>query len=368
MNQPPSTWATLARAGRQRLQALGSLFHRTPYSVLSIRSDAAGWVLDEEARALNEIAMSLGLRCGVNVGLSPLARQCCHHTSQHALRDARHFSTNQRVSVNYFHGTPHTAPEFEENYRGLRRHHPNLTRVRVSHSLMEQVALEAGVDASKVRRIPISIGLSGFSMQTAASRAAARARLDLPQEAIVVGSFQKDGVGWEDGFEPKLIKGPDVLLRVLTGIKASIPELWVLLTGPARGFVRNGLVRAGIPFRHVVPSHYSEMGACYQALDAYLVTSRDEGGPKALLESMATGVPLITTRVGQAIDLARPGENAWVAGSEDVEALTGGLLQALGDSAMRERVIAAGRRTAEENSHDAQQHKWAEFFKGYVEP
>ena len=42
----------------------------------------------------------------------------------------------------------------------------------------------------------------------------ARTRLGLPGSAFVVGSFQKDGVGWGEGLEPKLIKGPDVLLAV----------------------------------------------------------------------------------------------------------------------------------------------------------
>ena len=33
----------------------------------------------------------------------------------------------------------------------------------------------------------------------------------IPKDKIIIGSFQKDGVGWEEGNEPKLIKGPDIL-------------------------------------------------------------------------------------------------------------------------------------------------------------
>ena len=110
------------------------------------------------------------------------------------------------------------------------------------------------------------------------------------------------------------------------------------------------------------------MGACYQALDAYLITSRDEGGPKALLEAMASGVPMVTTRVGQAIDLARSDENALVADREDVEALAAGVRRVIDDSALRHRLIVNARHTAEANSHEAQRELWAEFFRGYVEP
>ena len=38
-------------------------------------------------------------------------------------------------------------------------------------------------------------------------------------------------------------------------------------------------------------------------LDMYMVTSREEGGPMGLLESMACGVPVVSTPVGMAPDL-----------------------------------------------------------------
>ena len=364
----PARWRLVARAIARRFQAGQSLLYRKPYSVLFIRSDMGGWVLDEEAFALERIARDLGLRSRVNLGLSPLAQQCCHYTSQFVLADAKHFTTRQRVSIDYFHGDPAGASSFVANYSGLKRHHPAITRVRVSHSHMQQVALEAGVEPSKVRRIPIGVDIPRFPIADATSRAAVRRRLGLPDAAVVVGSFQKDGVGWGEGLQPKLIKGPDVLLRTLVAVKASIPELWVLLTGPSRGFVKAGLTQAGIPFRHFAPSRYEEIGSCFHALDAYLITSRDEGGPKSLLEAMACGIPVVTTRVGQAIDLASMRDNAWVAESEDVSGLAEGVSRLLGDSALRSRLIAAARHTAEANSHAAQRDSWAEFFRGYVEP
>ncbi len=51
-----------------------------------------------------------------------------------------------------------------------------------------------------------------------------------------------------------------------------------------------------------------------------MIASRQEGGPKAALEAMATGVPLVTTRVGQAADLVEDGANGWMVEVEDVEA------------------------------------------------
>ena len=56
--------------------------------------------------------------------------------------------------------------------------------------------------------IPIGIDLEHFPLVDAQRREAARHTLGLPVDAFVVGSFQKDGIGWGDGLEPKLIKGP----------------------------------------------------------------------------------------------------------------------------------------------------------------
>ena len=171
-----------------------------------------------------------------------------------------------------------------------------------------------------MHRIPIGIDVETCSRSARAeTRAAARRALGLPESAFVVGSFQKDGVGWGEGLEPKLIKGPDVLLAVAERLRERVPELAFLVTGPARGYVRAGLERLGIPHRHVLLPDVDAVAQAYDAIDVCLVTSRDEGGPRAVLEAMATGVPLVTTRVGQAVDLVRHGENGWLVEVEDVD-------------------------------------------------
>ena len=103
-------------------------------------------------------------------------------------------------------------------------------------------------------------------------------------------------------------------------------------------------------------------------LDLYIVASRHEGGPKAILESMASGVPLVTTRVGQAMDLVKHGKNAFMVNVEDVDALAFYALQVFHSSqANLQSMLLAGRKTAEANSYESQIPLWAEFMKGFVE-
>ena len=108
---------------------------------------------------------------------------------------------------------------------------------------MRDLVLAAGVDPAHVFRIPIGVDIERFPLGDTAARQAARKELGVPESAFVVGSFQKDGVGWAKGLEPKTIKGPDTLVAVLEQARARIPTLFVLLTGPARGYVRGELER-----------------------------------------------------------------------------------------------------------------------------
>lgn len=361
------TLRILPRRAWQRLQAAGSAFYGPPFSVLSIQTDSSGWVLDQEAAELLTIARGLGVRARLNHGIGRRARQCCHYTSQFVLRNDRLFDTRNRISIDFFHGRPGTGPEFDAVHAGLRRHHHAVTRLRVSHSEMARFALEAGIAPEKVHSIPIGVDLAHFEMQTPERRRAARRALGLPDSAVVVGSFQKDGIGWDEGLEPKHVKGPDVLLRAMAALAPRVPELWVLLTGAARGYVRRGLEAAGVPYRHVRVGRYRDIAACFHALDAYAIPSRQEGGPKALLEAMASGVPVVSTRVGQAMDLVVHGDNGWLVETEDAGGLAECLVEAVGDAARRERIIARAHLTAEAHSLEAQAPAWARFFRGYVE-
>jgi glycosyltransferase involved in cell wall biosynthesis len=168
------------------------------------------------------------------------------------------------------------------------------------------------------------------------------------------------------GLQPKLVKGPDVFVAVLERLREQIPELFVLLTGPARGYVRGELERLAIPHRHALLASRDELARAYYALDVYLVTSRQEGGPKAVLESMATGVPLVTTRVGQAPEIVVDGQNGLLADVDDVGALVEAVARTHGDAELRERLRSAGRPTAEEYEEERLDSRWAELLDGFV--
>lgn len=340
------------------------------YSRLILYGDDVGWSLDWDMRELARISRRLGIR---------LARPYWKHaaTPQSIFFASQFFLTNgewlklipHRIGFSYFHGVPGSGEsDFDAVYKTLCRHHQKLVRIQVSHTEMRNAVLESGIDPSKVFLIPIGINLAFFPFRTPPMKTKARADLGIPQTAFVIGSFQKDGVGWAEGLEPKLIKGPDIFVETVKRLKKDIPELFILLSGPARGFVKKRLEEAQIPYRHVYLRSYPQIATLFQALDLYVVASRQEGGPKAILESMASGVPLVTTRVGQAMDLVKHGENAFMTAVEDVEALATFSLHVYRSSQTDlYPMLTAGRKTAEANSYESQVPLWAEFMKGFVE-
>jgi glycosyltransferase involved in cell wall biosynthesis len=339
------------------------------HSRLFVAGDGNRWAIADDAFEVARLATSLGIRVGPERWIARVRNQSVFHTSQFTLIGQPFERNGNRLGVAYLHGRPGTPglPDFDTCYETVRRRHEELDRVQVSNRAMEELVLGTGIAAEKVFRIPIGVDTKRFCRRDARTRTEARCELGLPESAFVVGSFQKDGVGWGEGLEPKLIKGPDVLLDVAERLARGVPGARFLLTGPARGYVAAGLQRLGVPFDHVCLPDLDAVARAYRAIDLCLVTSRDEGGPKAVLESMATGVPLVTTRVGQAADLVRDGENGWLREVEDTEGLALAAVHvAHAPAAELERVAAAARETAEACSWAALGPRWAELFSGFV--
>ncbi len=337
------------------------------YSRLFLVSEPHAWSICRDMEALAAIGRRLGVRVA--------HRRWLRHARQQAVFYGSHFDLlaqpwpeqPHRLATAYFHGQPGSGyPLFDRVYQNLARSHERLHRLQVSHRAMRDTVLETGIAPHKVHLIPIGIDPALFPPQTPHSRRQARLAYGLPQSAVVVGSFQKDGHGWGDGSRPKLIKGPDVFLQTVALLKERVAELFVLLSGPARGYVKAGLERLNVPYRHHYLADYAAVGRLYQALDLYLVTSRQEGGPKAVLESMACGVPLVSTRVGQAVDLVQHGRNGWLAEVENAAELAHWAEYVLAHPGELAPVLAQARQAALANSYERQLGLWREFMRGFV--
>ena len=225
-----------------------------------------------------------------------------HFGSQYMWLDwGKILNKENKYIVSFYHGKPEDSPEVKKHIEDFLNSRDYLFRIITASSLVYERLLKWGVEKKKLSLIPIGVDTNLFNISSFQFKTQIRSKLGFNTDEIVIGSFQKDGIGWGKGEKPKFIKGPDLFIKTIELIAKEF-KIAVLLTGPARGYVKRELSKRNIKFRHIYLESYEEISKYYQALDLYIVSSREEGGPKAIVESMASGVPIISTNVGMAKD------------------------------------------------------------------
>jgi hypothetical protein len=133
---------------------------------------------------------------------------------------------------------------------------------------------------------------------------------ELIKNKVIIGSFQRDSLG-SDLTKPKWQKGPDILLELLKILPRD--KYILLLTSPRRHYLISECKKNHIPFFYLgtetkeddIVLNNLDHGIfpdLYNLLDIYLIASRSEGGPTAVIESTATKTFVLSTDVGLALD------------------------------------------------------------------
>ena len=115
--------------------------------------------------------------------------------------------------------------------------------------------------------------------------------------------------------------------------------------------IRAALERTGQTAAMVGPEYGEQVKARLYASDVFVLPSYLEGQPMAILEAMATGLPVVTTAIGAVPWMIRDGVEGRVVEPGDVPALTEALADVLSSAQRRQAMGAAARKRAEER-HD----------------
>ena len=116
-------------------------------------------------------------------------------------------------------------------------------------------------------------------------------------EDFLIGSYQRDTEG-ADLVSPKLSKGPDRFFEIVSSYNKTIKNMKVVLTGRRRNYLINKFEEFNINYKYFEMVNYKELNELYNILDLYIVSSRVEGGPRAVFECAITKTPIISTDVG----------------------------------------------------------------------
>ncbi len=218
--------------------------------------------------------------------------------------------------------------------------------VAVSEALRE-CAARAGVAPDRLRTIPNGVDTMRFHPPSVRERQALRRRLSLPEDKAIilfVGFFSRD-------------KGPHRLFAAWNGLPPPVRDRAMLVfvgqTKPPHPEIDPTLAESirheargmGPAPRFVERTH--EIDAYYGAADVFVLPSVREGCPNALLEAMATGLPVIGTRLpGSTDSMITDGTDGRLVAPGDVDALRSALSEVLTDSVTASAYGAAARATA----------------------
>lgn len=181
-------------------------------------------------------------------------------------------------------------------------------------------------------------GVDCTAFRPTGNRDALRRALGLPIDACLIGCFGRI----------RAQKGVDLMIDAALALMPSRPDLHMVFTGRVtddqKEFLAGQQVRlaaAGLldRVRFLGELGWDDVARHYQALDLFCAPARWEGFGLTPLEAMASGVPVVATRVGAFEALIREGVTGSLVSPGDAAALTEAIRAWIDD---RPRLAQAG--------------------------
>jgi len=141
-------------------------------------------------------------------------------------------------------------------------------------------------------------------------------------------------------------KGLEYLIRAIKTIEIESPNILLIMVGPgdfstdARAyeeFLKN--LKEDLELDRMVNlvgrKFWDELSIYYNAADLFVLPTLHEGHSNAILEAMASGLPIVTTSVGGNVDTVADGKNGYLVPPKDVDALSQAILRILRDEELQ---------------------------------
>jgi len=210
----------------------------------------------------------------------------------------------------------------------------------VSESGRRMIVERLGASPDHVELLPNGIDLTLFAEARNSQRRAARAALGFAADAWVVGS-----VG---SLTP--VKGHGVLLNAAARFAAGCERFRLVIVGdgPLRNALADEAARLGIGDRVRFTGWREDIATMLAAMDAYVCSSLSEGMSNALLEAMASGLPVVATNAGDNPVVIRNGVDGLIAPPSDAESLAAALQLICGSPELADRLAGAAQARAGE--------------------
>jgi glycosyltransferase involved in cell wall biosynthesis len=192
----------------------------------------------------------------------------------------------------------------------------------------------SGVPPNKVSVVHNCIDVARYELTKSLDRNIIRAGLDIPKDAFLLGVVGR--------LHPQ--KGLFFLLDALLKIKNSIEQVELLIIG--EGALRYDLEAhadsIGVSGITKFTGPRTDIPEILRALDVFVLPSLWEGLPLALLEAMASGLPVIATDVGGIPEVVINRETGLLIQPSNSQAIADAVLLLFNDRNLRIRLANAG--------------------------
>jgi glycosyltransferase involved in cell wall biosynthesis len=207
--------------------------------------------------------------------------------------------------------------------------------VAVSPEVRDELVAFGVAPATKFRVIRLGIELDERLSPDGAARAETRRVMGVADERFVVGWIGR----------MTAVKRTDVVLESFRRLRDEGVDavLCMVGDGPDRQSVENLAGGLGIMRDSLFPGYQEDVGPFFAAFDVFVLPSGNEGTPVTAIEALASGCPVVATRVGGVPDVVTDGEDGFLVDPGDVEGLAASLARLANDPALRARMGGAGR-------------------------
>jgi glycosyltransferase involved in cell wall biosynthesis len=233
-----------------------------------------------------------------------------------------------KTVVHTFHGhvlSGYFSPTKERAFRLVERAlaHASDALIAVSDEVRDDLVRFRVAPASKIRVVPYGFDLDARLRSTSDER-------------------DRDRDGFVAGWAGRLtaVKRPLDLIRVAAKVDGC--TLVLAGDGELRADAERLASELGVDDRVRFLGYVNDVGDWYATLDAFLLTSLNEGTPVVAIEALAAGVPVVATDAGGTRTVVDDGETGFVVQIGDVDALADRLTRLRDEPTLRARFGETG--------------------------
>lgn len=200
--------------------------------------------------------------------------------------------------------------------------------VTVSEEIKESLAKTAKIPQEKILTIHTGVDIQRFNIKI--DKIKKKEEVGIGGKVIVIGTVGR--------LDP--IKSYDTLLYCAKEVLNEFPDLRFLFVGngPMRRNLEELTIKLGIREKVTFIGERLDIPELLNIMDIFVLPSLSEGLSNTILEAMASGLPIIATRVGGNPEMVVDGETGFLVSPKDYQSLSKVIIQLLKNPSLCKKI------------------------------